>query len=63
LIFADTDSYPDDELGWHPYDELGGDGSAGVREPRNPLPKPVSGAGERPQPEPPLVAVLPDPRY
>ncbi|HEX5405314.1 MAG TPA: hypothetical protein VFX16_23800 [Pseudonocardiaceae bacterium] len=44
-------------------DESGDEGSAGVREPRRPLPKPVSGAGVRPEPAPPLVAVLPDPRY
>jgi hypothetical protein len=39
------------------------DGSAGVREPRRPKPKgPVSGAGALPEPEPSLVAALPDPR-
>jgi hypothetical protein len=39
------------------------DGSAGVREPRRPKPLgPMSGAGERPVPEPFLAAVLPDPR-
>lgn len=47
-----------------PDDEPGDDGSAGVREPRRPKPKgPVSGAGALPEPEPPLVASLPDPRY
>jgi len=45
-------------------DQPGDDGSAGVREPRRPLPKgPVSGAGVLPEPETPLVASLPDPRY
>jgi hypothetical protein len=45
-------------------DDPGDDGSAGVREPRRPKPKgPVSGAGALPDPEPPLVAVLPDPRH
>ena len=40
-----------------------GEGSAGVREPRRPKPLgPMSGAGERPVPEPPLAASLPDPR-
>lgn len=39
------------------------DGTAGVREPRRPLPLgPTSGAGRRPVPAPFLVAVLPDPR-
>lgn len=38
-------------------------GSAGVREPRRPLPQPLSGAGQAPIPAPPLVATLPDPRY
>jgi hypothetical protein len=38
-------------------------GSAGVREPRLPKPLgPMSGAGQRPLPEPPLIASLPDPR-
>ncbi|HEY3610189.1 MAG TPA: hypothetical protein VGL06_22000 [Pseudonocardiaceae bacterium] len=42
----------------------GDDGAAGVREPRRPLPKgPVSGAGALPEPAPPLVLSLPDPRY
>lgn len=46
-----------------PDDQPGDDGSAGVREPRRPKPKgPVSGAGVLPEPMPPLVAVLPDPR-
>jgi hypothetical protein len=40
------------------------DGSAGVREPRRPKPLgPMSGAGERPIPEPAIAASLPDPRY
>jgi hypothetical protein len=40
------------------------DGAAGVREPRRPKPLgPMSGAGERPIPEPFLAATLPDPRY
>jgi hypothetical protein len=47
-----------------PDDAPGDDGSAGVREPRRPKPKgPVSGAGALPEPAPPLVASLPDPRY
>ncbi|MBW0110752.1 hypothetical protein I4I84_18705 [Pseudonocardia sp. KRD-182] len=34
-------------------------GSAGVREPRHPKPSgPMSGAGEKPLPEPDLVVVL-----
>jgi hypothetical protein len=49
--------------GSHDDDQPGDDGSAGVREPRRPLPKPVSGAGVLPDPETPLVASLPDPRY
>lgn len=45
-------------------DDDGPDGSAGVREPRRPKPfGPMSGAGELPEPEPFLVASLPDPRY
>lgn len=45
-------------------DEDDPDGSAGVREPRRPKPLgPMSGAGELPEPEPFLVATLPDPRY
>ncbi|HVV22030.1 MAG TPA: hypothetical protein VHF06_21535 [Pseudonocardiaceae bacterium] len=44
-------------------DNPGDDGSAGVREPRRPKPTgPVSGAGALPEPQPPLIAVLPDPR-
>lgn len=51
LIDGDPDDPPDD-------------GSAGVREPRRPKPVgPVAGAGAAPEPEPGLVAVLPDPRY
>ncbi|HEX3648380.1 MAG TPA: hypothetical protein VHV49_08125 [Pseudonocardiaceae bacterium] len=47
----------------HPDDDPD-DGAAGVREPRRPKPKgPMSDAGARPEPEPPLVASLPDPRY
>jgi hypothetical protein len=54
--------YPDDYLGW--FDDDDGEGSAGVREPRHPLPLgPMAGAGEAPLPEPPLFARLPDPRY
>lgn len=45
-------------------DDDGGDGSAGVREPRRPLPLgPVAGAAYAPPPAEPLVAQLPDPRY
>jgi hypothetical protein len=52
------------EPGGRSDDNPGDAGSAGVREPRRPLPKgPVSGAGVRPEPEVPLVASLPDPRY
>lgn len=40
-----------------------GDGSAGVREPRNPKPLPMSSAGERPMPQQEFVMSLPDPRY
>jgi hypothetical protein len=50
--------------GGHPDDNPGDDGSAGVREPRRPRPfGPMSGAGALPEPEVPLAAVLPDPRY
>jgi hypothetical protein len=47
-----------------PFDDPDGpEGTAGVREPRRPKPPgPQSGAGERPVPEPFLVACLPDPR-
>jgi hypothetical protein len=42
----------------------GGDGSAGVREPRRPKPLgPMSGAGEAPPPAEPLFARLGDPRH
>jgi hypothetical protein len=54
---------PDDLGGW-PWGDEGGDGSAGVREPRRPKPLgPMSDAGEAPLPPPPLMAHLPDPRY
>jgi hypothetical protein len=52
------------DIGWPGDDQPGDDGAAGVREPRRPLPKgPVSGAGALPEPVPPLVLSLPDPRY
>lgn len=38
-------------------------GSAGVREPRNPKPMPLSSAGERPMPQQQFAVALPDPRY
>ncbi|HEY0452724.1 hypothetical protein [Actinophytocola sp.] len=39
------------------------DGSAGVREPRRPKPLgPMSDAGALPEPEPPMMISLPDPR-
>lgn len=54
-------SSPDDFGGWP---EDGGDGSAGVREPRHPKPfGPMSGAGEAPPPAEPLFARLADCRY
>jgi hypothetical protein len=40
-----------------------GEGSAGVREPRNPKPKPMSSGGERPMPQQQFAMSLPDPRY
>ena len=40
-----------------------GEGSAGVREPRNPKPMPLSSAGERPMPQQQFALSLPDPRY
>ena len=40
-----------------------GEGSAGVREPRNPKPKPSSAGGERPMPPQQFAMSLPDPRY
>jgi len=55
---------PADDLGGWFGDDEDGDGSAGVREPRRPMPLgPMSGAGEAPLPPPPLAAKLPDPRY
>ena len=52
---------PDDLGGWFDDDQ---DGSAGVREPRRPMPLgPMSGAAEAPPPAEPLFARLPDPRY
>lgn len=57
---------PDDLDDWFPGDDPGDDhlGGSGVREPRNPRPPgPMSGAGQKPMPEPELHAVLPDPRY
>ena len=44
-------------------DDNGDDGSAGVREPRHPMPLgPMSDAGALPEPEPPQMIALPDPR-
>jgi hypothetical protein len=40
-----------------------GAGSAGVREPRRPLPTPLSAAGELPEPEPFTYLKLADARY
>jgi hypothetical protein len=39
------------------------DGSAGVREPRNPKPLPLSSAGARPMPHPEFAFSVRDPRY
>jgi hypothetical protein len=57
------------EFGPGGWDELGfddddpGSGSAGVREPRHPKPLgPMSGAGEKPTPEPMTYLVMSDPR-
>ena len=51
-------NWDDDDLG---FDDDAG--SAGVREPRNPEPfGPMSGAGEKPMPEPITYLVLSDPR-
>lgn len=48
-----------DDLGREFGDEWDdGEGSAGVREPRNPRPLPISGAGARPEPAPFLAAQL-----
>lgn len=56
--------YPDDAPWLLGNDDDPEDGTAGVREPRRPKPSgPMSGAGQRPVPDAPLVAVLPDPRY
>jgi hypothetical protein len=53
---------PDDLGGW--FDDDDSDGSAGVREPRHPMPLgPMSGAGEALPPAEPLFARLGDPRY
>ena len=55
-------------IGTRDFDPPGGDGgddngSAGVREPRRPLPLgPMSDAGELPVPEPQTMIALPDPR-
>ncbi|WP_327558435.1 hypothetical protein [Actinophytocola sp.] len=58
------------EFGLGVWDELGfddddpGSGSAGVREPRQPKPfGPMSGAGEKPMPEPMTYLVMSDPRH
>lgn len=46
------------------FDDDGGEGSAGVREPRHPLPLgPMACAAAAPVPAEPLFARLPDPRY
>jgi hypothetical protein len=45
------------------WDDGGDAGSAGVREPRHPIPPgPLADAGELPVPEPPCMVALPDPR-
>ena len=46
---------------WEDPDD--GSGAAGVREPRRPLPTPLSAAGEMPVPEPPTYLKLADARY
>lgn len=59
------DIVPDDDWGGRGDQDDSGDwgGSAGVREPRNPKPfGPMSGAGEAVPEDPPLTALLPDPR-
>lgn len=57
---APRESVPDG-YGWR--DDEDDDGSAGVREPRHPKPfGPMSGAGALPEPEPPVMIALPDPR-
>ncbi|HEY0637523.1 MAG TPA: hypothetical protein VGD67_07735 [Pseudonocardiaceae bacterium] len=39
-------------------DDYPEDGSAGVREPRNPRPQPLSGAGAALEPDPPVLICL-----
>jgi hypothetical protein len=48
-------------IDWEDPDD--GAGAAGVREPRHPLPTPLSAAGEMPIPEPPPYLKLADARY
>jgi len=49
---------------WWFDDDDGPTGSAGMREPRRPLPPgPLSAAGERPIPEPPMYLKLADARH
>jgi hypothetical protein len=53
----------DGDYGWQDDDDGYDDGSAGVREPRHPKPLgPMSDAGASPEPEPPAMIALPDPR-
>jgi hypothetical protein len=53
---------PDDYLDL--LDDDDGGGTAGMREPRRPLPNgPLSDAGARPLPEPPAYLTLADPRH
>ncbi|MGH3761789.1 hypothetical protein [Actinophytocola sp.] len=60
---APRESVPADSDWGFPEDEDGDDGSAGVREPRSPKPLgPMSDAGALPEPQPPMMIALPDPR-
>ncbi|HEY7598152.1 MAG TPA: hypothetical protein VH969_33770 [Actinophytocola sp.] len=55
--------YGDGYYGYYGYPDDGDDGSAGVREPRHPKPLgPMSDAGALPEPEPPVMIAMPDPR-
>lgn len=59
----DEGYYGEGYYGYGYPDEGGDDGSAGVREPRHPKPLgPMSEAGALPEPEPPVMIDLPDPR-
>ncbi|HEX3781405.1 MAG TPA: hypothetical protein VHX38_17225 [Pseudonocardiaceae bacterium] len=57
------EAVPADLRGFFDGDGPDGDGSAGVREPRNPKPLPQSSSGERPMPHPEFALSVADPRH